>query len=680
MKSQRHRLVGTLGRIGLLLVVLLGLLAPGAPAAPAALAAEGPGDTAAPNTVMTDHQESMSDLPQEMPALSAQDDDDPEPQVNTCCGYSSPGNPFPCDSARNNGNCTWWAFHKRPDVPPACWKNADLWADCMRDHGYRIDNIPAVGALIVYPNSNGTYAQHVAYIEDVHSVDSIWVDYTISQMSWGVNGERNNCNDNTRNGTPHRVRQRLAGVEFIHALGDVDAAPPIITITFDPIVPVEVWRTNPFTLQAGATDNVAVNQITITVSLNSAVVYSETVDGSTLPAMTFGADGLYEIEVKASDAAGNVGTSTTTTKLDTTPPALAIDAADPGPGLSLVASDALAGLASREISLDGGATWLPYAEPLPAAKALLLRATDNAGNQALVAAQLRHPADSADWWERRISGARYRDVPDTAGGVIGVRGAALVSVVGGRAYTFGAAVITSDPATQASITVFWLDAQGRLLERDDTASPIGATGRFERTVRAPAGAAFAQIDLRGHGVGQIWIDDLTLAGADGLSLLPSGAFNAEDAAAWRTLRYLDRLGTAELRDHPAAGPALALTLRPTWTSPESRLIASQNPRVRAGGELRHGAAFAVRPGAAYELALAIQGAEVTGRATLELRFYDPQGNLIGTEVTGAPQGSFGWQWLRVAVEAPAGAASARAALTLEGEGRLWLDTLTLIGH
>ncbi len=37
------------------------------------------------------------------------------PLVSTCCGYSSPGNPFPCCS--NKGNCTWWVYYKYGGVP-----------------------------------------------------------------------------------------------------------------------------------------------------------------------------------------------------------------------------------------------------------------------------------------------------------------------------------------------------------------------------------------------------------------------------------------------------------------------------------------------------------------------------------------------------------------------------------
>jgi len=41
----------------------------------------------------------------------------------SCCGFSSPGNPYLC---YGDGNCTWWAWYKRPDLP--AWSgDASTW-------------------------------------------------------------------------------------------------------------------------------------------------------------------------------------------------------------------------------------------------------------------------------------------------------------------------------------------------------------------------------------------------------------------------------------------------------------------------------------------------------------------------------------------------------------------------
>ncbi|KPL79283.1 CHAP domain-containing protein [Bellilinea caldifistulae] len=37
------------------------------------------------------------------------------PLVTTCCGYTSPGNPFEC--CNNKGNCVWWVYYKYGYVP-----------------------------------------------------------------------------------------------------------------------------------------------------------------------------------------------------------------------------------------------------------------------------------------------------------------------------------------------------------------------------------------------------------------------------------------------------------------------------------------------------------------------------------------------------------------------------------
>lgn len=38
-----------------------------------------------------------------------------------CCDNYSEGNPYNCYST---GNCTWYAYHKRPDLAPAITQNA----------------------------------------------------------------------------------------------------------------------------------------------------------------------------------------------------------------------------------------------------------------------------------------------------------------------------------------------------------------------------------------------------------------------------------------------------------------------------------------------------------------------------------------------------------------------------
>jgi hypothetical protein len=142
--------------------------------------------------------------------------DSPTLAVTTCCGVSSPGNPFPCDTARGNGNCTWWAHHKRTDI--GCLGDAKTWADCARSRGFLVDNNPQAGAVAV--DTYGRYG-HVFYVEQVHGVTGSHIDYTISQMGWGVS-----CNAYGWNGVPFRVEHDRSRLQFIHRKGAPPPPPP----------------------------------------------------------------------------------------------------------------------------------------------------------------------------------------------------------------------------------------------------------------------------------------------------------------------------------------------------------------------------------------------------------------------------------------------------------------------
>lgn len=67
------------------------------------------------------------------------------------------------------GQCTWWAKNMRPDLPNDLG-NAGAWADNARARGFRVDNIPAPGAI--YVSRSGWYG-HVGYVEAVNPDGSI---------------------------------------------------------------------------------------------------------------------------------------------------------------------------------------------------------------------------------------------------------------------------------------------------------------------------------------------------------------------------------------------------------------------------------------------------------------------------------------------------------------------------
>lgn len=81
-------------------------------------------------------------------------------------GSGGGDNPYP------QGQCTWWAWGKRTDLPffPDLAGDALNWADSARRAGWPIGTTPVAGAIAVFrPHLDGAgYLGHVAYVEAVH--------------------------------------------------------------------------------------------------------------------------------------------------------------------------------------------------------------------------------------------------------------------------------------------------------------------------------------------------------------------------------------------------------------------------------------------------------------------------------------------------------------------------------
>jgi hypothetical protein len=104
-----------------------------------------------------------------------------------------------------NGECTQWAYEKRPDVVEraerlniARWLDsrrgpddrymlamalASAWADGARAAGLPVDQTPAVGAIMVEPGNPG----HVAYVEAV-GADEFGEFFQVTEMNAPQNG------------------------------------------------------------------------------------------------------------------------------------------------------------------------------------------------------------------------------------------------------------------------------------------------------------------------------------------------------------------------------------------------------------------------------------------------------------------------------------------------------------
>ncbi|GGI40883.1 CHAP domain-containing protein [Mammaliicoccus stepanovicii] len=70
-----------------------------------------------------------------------------------------------------SGQCTYFAFSKRPDLGNT-WGNANNWANAAAQSGYTVNNSPKSGAIL--QSTAGGYG-HVAYVDKVNSDGSVQV-------------------------------------------------------------------------------------------------------------------------------------------------------------------------------------------------------------------------------------------------------------------------------------------------------------------------------------------------------------------------------------------------------------------------------------------------------------------------------------------------------------------------
>lgn len=79
------------------------------------------------------------------------------------------------------GNCTWYAYNRRPDIG-SFWGNASSWAASARAAGYLVDQNPTVGAIAQWnAYAGGSYGWgHVGIVESVNGDGTV----TISEMNY----------------------------------------------------------------------------------------------------------------------------------------------------------------------------------------------------------------------------------------------------------------------------------------------------------------------------------------------------------------------------------------------------------------------------------------------------------------------------------------------------------------
>ncbi|MBI5655738.1 MAG: Ig-like domain repeat protein [Geobacter sp.] len=226
----------------------------------------------------------------------------------------------------------------------------------------------------------------------------------------------------------YTVRSRAIDVN-----GNVQTTPASVSVNVD--------NTAPAAVISSPLNNASVRGTTVTVTGTAADPTSAgsgirqvdvSTDGGTtwLPASgtaswtftwTLPADGTYTLQARATDHAGNQGSSTTVSvRVDKTAPAVAITAPTSGTTLPVGTSYTIAGTATDtggsgvnlvEISLDSGTTWLtttydavggtwsyPWTLPVNSTYQILARASDVAGNTATtsaITATINNPLPSA---------------------------------------------------------------------------------------------------------------------------------------------------------------------------------------------------------------------------------------------------------------------------------------------
>ncbi len=160
-----------------------------------------------------------------------------------------------------------------------------------------------------------------------------------------------------------------------------DLTPPVASISVNPAAPARGWYAGPVQVNVTATDDRG-GAVTPQVKVTGPGFTGEWAPLS--GPLTLTEDGVSRIDYRAIDASGNVSVeSTSTVRIDTTPPVSKSSADLRARTVTLTAADSASGVARIQYSLDTGRTWRTYAGPVPigaGAVTLRYRAVDVAGN------------------------------------------------------------------------------------------------------------------------------------------------------------------------------------------------------------------------------------------------------------------------------------------------------------
>lgn len=235
-------------------------------------------------------------------------------------------------------------------MTPEQLKHYSIYFDACEFDDYRFDD--AARAMDTILTNKGVPHTWAVYPEGRHN-DACWMPHI--KDSFGL----------------HSAHFRAAGLVE-------DAVAPTLTVVVTPAESAAGWIAPTATLSATATDAVdPAPKVEYRMDSGAWVPYAQPIE--------FAKDGTFVVDLRSTDAAGNVSQASHTVRRDTTAPTVtAVIATD---GLTLSAADNLAGVKSIEYAVGDGA-FVTYSARVPMgadAATIRFRATDNAGNTSTIA-------------------------------------------------------------------------------------------------------------------------------------------------------------------------------------------------------------------------------------------------------------------------------------------------------
>lgn len=114
---------------------------------------------------------SFVEIPADMYASAKESSND---FVNTCCGVTDTGNPFPC----SDGNCTWWVYYRQGYVPFT--GDAETWrGGAYSDPEWDVSGSPVLHGIAWWGESVSRPDGHVAQVEQISGGN-----IRITEMTW----------------------------------------------------------------------------------------------------------------------------------------------------------------------------------------------------------------------------------------------------------------------------------------------------------------------------------------------------------------------------------------------------------------------------------------------------------------------------------------------------------------